>query len=236
MPPKKILFLHGYAQSAQIFSAKTGGLRKALQKSGYETVYVNAPLLLQGDMPHSSSTDSELYGWWPYGAPDYELETAEQTIKKELDKHDIEDVEGIVGFSQGAGLSGYLTARYKEFLPHLQWAIYFSGFKLMPERFQEHYEPKISLPTLHVLGELDTVVEESRSIKLYDSCHEDHRHLLKHQGGHFVPNSKSFVNQVVNWIAAVKEDSAKDDESGLTGEKDDKLEDMFDAIDNLGKA
>jgi dihydrofolate reductase len=225
---KKILLFHGYAQSANIFSAKTGGLRKSLQKQGYETIYVNAPLLLQGDQLHSSS-DLELYGWWPYGHPDYDMAPAEQTIKDELSKHDLKDIEGIIGFSQGAGLSGYLSARYTEFIPDLKWAIYFSGFKLLPEKYHHHYEPSIALPTLHVIGELDTVVEEGRSLKLFNSCDESNRLLLKHQGGHFVPNSKGFVTQVINWITSIEQEKPEE-------MREEDLEDMFDAIDNLGKA
>lgn len=227
---KKILLLHGYAQSATIFSAKTGGLRKLLQKAGYETIYVNAPLLLKGDALHTAS-DIELYGWWPYGWPDYEIIEAETAIRDEIAKHDVNDIEGIIGFSQGAGFSGFITARYKEFLPGLQWTVLFSGFKLLPDKFQHHYSSKLTTPTLHVIGELDTVVEESRSMGLFDACEESKRTLLKHQGGHFVPNSKSFVSMVLNWISSVTEARKEQQKES----KEHELEDMFDAIDNLGK-
>ncbi|CCH41122.1 hypothetical protein BN7_659 [Wickerhamomyces ciferrii] len=233
MSSKKILFLHGYAQSASIFSAKTGGLRKALKKQGYDSHYVNGSLALKGDMLHDSTDeDLDLYGWWVYGMKDYDIQPALDQVLEEAKKHG-DEVEGIIGFSQGGGLSGAIAAQYKKYIPSLKWAVFFSGFRLMPQRFDSWYEPKIELPTLHVLGELDTVVEESRVLKLYDASQDEKRTLLKHQGGHYVPNNKDFVNKIVAWIIdATKEkepeSTKKDDDDGID-------DDLLAAIDNIGK-
>lgn len=232
MSSKKILFLHGYAQSASIFSGKTGGLRKTLKKQGYDTVYVNAPLKLKGDQLHDPSAEElDLYGWWPYGMDDYEVQEALDMVLSEGK----DDVEGIVGFSQGAGLSGVIAARYKELLPSLKWVIFFSGFRLKPAKFEHWYEPKIEVPSLHVIGELDTVVEEGRSIKLFESCEDDRKVMLKHQGGHYVPNNKDFVNKIVAWIQATNKLAL---DSKAKDEKKDELDiddDLLAQIDKLGK-
>lgn len=223
---KKVLMLHGYAQSASIFSAKTGGLRKSLAKAGYETIYVNAPMRLQSDQLHNPESESELYGWWQYGAPDYTVDDALETIQKAIEG---QEIEGIIGFSQGAGLGGYIVAQYKKLIPSLKFGVFFSGFKLMPQRFEAAYVDKIELPSLHVIGELDTVVEEGRSLALWDVAQEDKRTMLKHHGGHFVPNSKDYVSKVLNWIAAVTAE-----QEVKKAEVDD--DDIFAAIDNMGKA
>lgn len=216
---KKILFLHGYAQSAQIFSGKTGGLRKALVKQGYDTVYLNGPIKLnQENAGHEISNDSELYGWWKFGDDNFDESELFEIIKSQCD---INEIEGLIGFSQGGGLSGILTS----FLPNLKFSVIFSGFKLKNEKFDKYYK-EINIPILNVIGELDTVVEESRSLNLYKVCNEDSL-LLKHQGGHFVPNSKDFVNKVISWIVNMEKEEAQEEED---------LESLMNAIDNLGKA
>jgi len=232
MTTKKILFLHGYAQSASIFSGKTGGLRKTLKKIGYETQYIQGPLKLKGDQLHDPSTEElDLYGWWPYGMNDYDVQDGIDTVIKEAGN--LDEIEGIVGFSQGAGLTGAIATKYKELIPSLKWCIFFSGFRLKPAKFDHWYEPKIDLPTLHVIGELDTVVEESRCIRLYDSCEDDKKQMLKHQGGHYVPNSKDFVNKVVGWIQATANDASVVKKGADKNEIDD--DDLMAQIDNMGK-
>lgn len=229
MSKKNILFLHGYAQSASIFSGKTGGLRKTLKKLGYESHYVNAPLKLQGDQLHDPTAEElDLYGWWPYGMDDYDVQQGIDTVL-EASKNLNGEVEGLVGFSQGAGLSGALAAQYKKLIPSLKWAVFYSGFKLKPAKFEHIYEPKISIPSLHVIGELDTVVEEGRCLKLYDACENDTKTMLKHQGGHYVPNNKDFVNKVVSWIQS---------HNGEVVEKKNEIDDddLMAAIDNIGKS
>ena len=72
----KILFLHGYTQSASLFYAKTSALRKKLIKLGYKCVYLNGPYVLTpADLPTTDSlskfgsattdTDDVTYrAWW----------------------------------------------------------------------------------------------------------------------------------------------------------------------------
>ena len=71
----KILFLHGYTQSASLFYAKTSALRKKLMKLGYKCVYLNGPYVLTpADLPSTDSlskfgsstkTDEMTYrAWW----------------------------------------------------------------------------------------------------------------------------------------------------------------------------
>ncbi|KAH3679627.1 hypothetical protein WICMUC_000859 [Wickerhamomyces mucosus] len=226
---KKILFLHGYAQSASIFSAKTGGLRKSLQKLGYETIYIDAPQKIQGDETHSSSA-IDMYGWWPYVADGFNIDEGLTAVRQEISKHEGE-IEGIIGFSQGGGLTGIIASQYKEIIPSLKYIIVFSGFKLRPKQYDSYYEGKIQVPSLHVIGELDTVVEEERSLKLYDVSRDDNKTLLKHQGGHFVPNSRDFVTKVINWIQSIDTETVEKEEQDINDDTD-----LLDAIDNIGKA
>ena len=60
------------------------------------------------------------------------------------------------------------------------------------------YEPKISTRTLHVVGTLDSVVEESRSLALVEACVEPT--VVYHPGGHFVPIGKEMTGALVGFI------------------------------------
>jgi len=83
---------------------------------------------------------------------------------------------------------------------------------------------------LHFLGQVDTVVEESRSLRLVDACvegaGEGGKRVVYHPGGHFLPSSQkqyvaalaSFITEVMGWDEASgaaakgkKEDESLDD-------------------------
>ncbi|KAK5961130.1 putative serine hydrolase PWA37_001659 [Arxiozyma heterogenica] len=168
---------------------------------------------------------SELYGWWVRTGSGkkaiLEYDIPQNTFNY-LHDYIIENgpFDGIIGFSQGAGLGGYITMDINNILnldskqqPPLKFFISFSGFRLEPEKYQAPYE-KINnkdnhVPaSLHVQGELDAVVSEARVMKLYNTWPEDKRTLLKHPGSHFIPNSKPFVTQVCNWIHYIEQSNS----------------------------
>ncbi|SCU82453.1 LADA_0C05402g1_1 [Lachancea dasiensis] len=255
----KILMLHGYAQSGAIFYAKTGGFRKNLAKLGYELFYPCAPNKISGadirDMDDIASTfntqagTDDIYGWW-LKDPNDEYRVPQNT-KDFLRDYIIENgpFDGIIGFSQGAGYAGYLCTDVRGLLslseeeqPNFKFFVSFSGFRMAPKWFQQRYEDSpITVPSLHVLGELDTVVESSRVMWLYDSCSEKSRTLLKHPGGHFVPNGKGFVTNVTNWLQMVgnsevtKHKQSDSNDISKDPSKPDLDDDLLDMIDGLGK-
>ncbi|KAK6201238.1 dihydrofolate reductase [Scheffersomyces amazonensis] len=157
-------------------------------------------------------------------------------------------ITGIVGFSQGASLAGILIHKFKDLfnVPPPKFVIMYSGFKLDTsvksgnDKYDDYYakeDKKINdYNYLHVYGELDTVVDETRSLSLYNIT-KSNSVLLKHPGGHFVPNSKIYIDQVTNWIQVVtKEYEAKDENKKKTVAVDDDIDSLLDMIDNLGKA
>lgn len=278
---RKILMLHGFVQSDKIFNQKTGGLRKILKKIGYDLYYpcgtelVDTSLLTDGskntkDLAQEfntvTSTDNKYYGWWMRNKGNKTDKTANKfdyTIpQKTYDYlHDYcqenGPFDGIIGFSQGAGLAGYLATDINKLLnltleeqPTLKFVILFSGFKLEPKEFQNQFkETNEWVPSLHIQGELDTVVPEERSMKIYDVWGEDKRTLLKHPGSHFIPNSKPFASQVASWIIQhtqnTSSDEAKkpakvDDSSKKEENCQDKTEntlddDLLEMMDSIGK-
>lgn len=283
MPPKKnvtykgkILFLHGYTQSASLFYAKTSALRKKLIKLGYRCVYLNGPYVLTpADLPTTDSlskfgsattdTDDVTYrAWWVKKDKTNDainLDESIATIKNYIQKGEIiadndlkveEETEeekklpivGILGFSQGAAFGGVVAHKFHELFETdpLKFVVLYSGFKLDTskkagnDKYDEYYpqtEEEVKsggFKYLHVLGELDTVVAEDRGYSLYEHT-KSSSDILKHPGGHFVPNSKMYVDNVANWIEAHQNGSQLKSEA-----PEDDIDLLLDMMDNFGKA
>lgn len=127
-------------------------------------------------------------------------------------------IDGVIGFSQGGCMAGMVTAALEtdRALPdgeHGEWVrklgeanagqpvkfgVSYSGFKAVDVQLQFLYEPKISTPTLHMLGSLDTVVDESRSQALVEKSHDPQ--VIVHPGGHHVPVSKEWVMPIAGFV------------------------------------
>lgn len=194
-------------------------------------------------------------GWWTK-KPDntYEIEDAIETVRNYIENNQIivgspedervnsiEDsdvnlpIAGIIGFSQGAAFGGSLVHSFeKEFgVAPLDFAVLYSGFKIdtriMPQ-YKDLYSEENGKDTktrlLHVIGELDTVVGDDRAYTMYDVS-TSNLDVLKHPGGHFVPNSKLVIDQVISWMAGKKEEEVKEKP------KDD-INDLLAMIDKLG--
>ncbi|ODV67367.1 hypothetical protein HYPBUDRAFT_210587 [Hyphopichia burtonii NRRL Y-1933] len=150
-------------------------------------------------------------------------------------------IVGIIGFSQGAALGGLLAHDFKDiFGIELKFAVLYSGFKIdtskesASSQYDKYYTQdggqSDNFKLLHVYGELDTVVSEERSVSLYNHS-KTNSDILKHPGGHFVPNSKLLIDQVTNWILHTEIEQQPE-----KPKEEDSLDDLMDMMDNLGKA
>ena len=93
----------------------------------------------------------------------------------------------------------------------LKFAVSYSGFWGPVDMLKWIYEPKLATPTLHYLGSLDTVVDESRSQGLIDRCVDPL--VVVHPGGHHVPASKEWVMPLAGFIKQYGVD--KEPQAGL---------------------
>ncbi|KXX80315.1 Dihydrofolate reductase [Madurella mycetomatis] len=131
-------------------------------------------------------------------------------------------IDGVIGFSQGGCMAAMLASamegnheptavgaakehegwvnavREANGGRPLKFAVIYSGFYAVPEDLRWLYEPKVRTPTLHFLGSLDTVVDESRSQGLVERCEEPI--VMVHPGGHYVPVSKEWVMPLAGFI------------------------------------
>lgn len=163
--PLKILMLHGYTQSGPLFQAKTGALRKTLQKSfpaGVELVYPTAPIrltpadesflgnTLNGKDREGEEQEIDAWAWWkrkgsgtgsvePYV---YEgIETGLATIADVLKTQG--PFDGVVGFSQGGACAAMVASllepgRKEAFDANLQ-----QGGTSFPESFEGNFHPPL---------------------------------------------------------------------------------------------
>lgn len=128
---------------------------------------------------------------------------------------------GVVGFSQGATLAAMFASWCEsDSVPgrsealremskgndlllqllssppqrQLEFALCFSGFRGTFSFYHGFYAPEIVTPTIHVLGELDTIISKAISEDLMNSCVEPI--LIQHQGVHFVPTYVHVLDQI----------------------------------------
>lgn len=139
-------------------------------------------------------------------------------------------VDGVIGFSQGGCAALFVASllepsRSASFSAHkpngidypegweelqrlqksvtggaLKFVVSYSGFYAPGQRHLAFYEPKIDTPSLHVIGSLDSVVDESRSTGLADRCVEGNSKVVYHPGGHFVPIGKDMGAVLVGFV------------------------------------
>ncbi|KAL3228595.1 Family of serine hydrolases 2 [Nakaseomyces bracarensis] len=215
---KKVLMLHGLAQSGDYFESKTKGFKQELEKLGYELYYPTAPNRyppadlpagLLDEISDGMTSSDGVIAWLQndeqgggYSIPDTTITFLHDYIISHGPFH------GLVGFSQGAGVAGYLATDINGLLgltaeeqPQLEFMMVFSGFRFRPPKYQAQYDSHpIKIRSLHVQGELDTVTEPERVQSLFTSCDSETRTFLSHKGGHFIPNSRGFLKKIVEWL------------------------------------
>lgn len=212
-------------------------------------------------VPVNDDNESNLRAWWikPNKLNDNVLlEKSFECIKDYIDNNSlIEDedlvqkledsdkdlpIVGLIGFSQGSAMVGLLMNQFNLlYNSDLKFVIVYAGFKLNTakgsgnEAYDQYYQkdPKNKFRVLHVYGELDTVMSEERTMELYKHC-EEYSDLLKHPGGHFVPNSKVYIEQVTNWINKL-ETKEPEESSSKKESKEESIDDLLDMMDSIGK-
>lgn len=216
---RKILMLHGIAQTGEYFYHKTKGLRVGLEELGYELYYPTANgKISPADVPDGASNEVVASGiddvstWIHPNADRTDYDIPRSTLDY-LRQYVIDNgpFEGLIGFSQGAGVGGYLMTDFNVILnltpeqqPPFKFFISFSGFKFQPPKYQSQYaNHPISVSSLHVQGELDTVTESDKVQGLYEACTPETRTFMSHSGGHYVPNARGFSKKIIEWLKSV---------------------------------
>jgi fermentation-respiration switch protein FrsA (DUF1100 family) len=185
----------------------------------------------------TSASSDKNWAWWqarqPHSAPFHEyvgLEEGLAHIAAILERDG--PFDGVIGFSQGAAAAAMTAAllepgRREAFAevektadgipfppafasldhPPMRFMVSYSGFASTHPSYSAFYKPLITTPSLHYLGTLDTVLEESWARALLNSC--EHRStgpdgtLVVHPGGHSVPLGRRELLVVTGFIRSV---------------------------------
>lgn len=191
-----------------------------------------------GNQDDEEETDA--WAWWKGNLREGSLvnlekgfSTIAQTIREEG------PFDGVIGFSQGGAAAAMVASLLEEgrkeafgtqerkggmgfppsfaatdggpINPPMKFAVIYAGFWAANELYRGFYEPKIKTQMLHVIGSLDSVVEEDRSAGLIDVCEEEQ--VVYHPGGHFVPIGKDMAGALVSFIKQTCADEAPKEES-----------------------
>ncbi|XKL64793.1 hypothetical protein PGB90_004879 [Kerria lacca] len=195
----KILCLHGYRQCANIFKQKIGSFRKLL-KDEAELCFIDAPNCLKND--------SNERGWWikKEDLPSISNENFNNCVGLQDSINQVKNIcqeegpfDGLMGFSQGAAFIAILCSLIQNDM-HFKYVILISGFKSSESSFSIYYTNILKIPSLHVIGESDTVVNKQRSEELAKYFESTSVELLIHKGGHYVPASKIFKQKYISFI------------------------------------
>lgn len=200
--------------------------------------------------------DREMYAWWRPGA-ELDVDAGLERLAEVLDQDG--PFDAVIGFSQGGAAAALVASllepgrreafnsfktiggmgfpeafvRDGESLVQrpMKFAVAYSGFGLVTHsKLQAFYSPKLSTPMFHVLGTLDTVVEEKRSLSLVEVCVEGRGNqgaaprIVYHPGGHFVPGGQG--QSVAALVAFIREALGEDSGGHLgTTDKEDSIDD-----------
>ncbi|KAI8145334.1 serine hydrolase FSH [Fennellomyces sp. T-0311] len=167
-----------------------------------------------------SSINEELkpFGWWQPmsnhpNTPDGYYQGFQESIES------IKDVlikqgpfDGVLGFSQGACLAAILSEllENRTLIPELipgdfahpafRFAIIAAGFKPQSQEATDAlFQSKIKTPSMHLIGDADTVISPERMMALADAFADPV--VFRHAGGHLVPTNAASKNEVFAFVS-----------------------------------
>ncbi|KAL7417473.1 serine hydrolase FSH [Mrakia frigida] len=225
----RILALPGYTQNAYIMSKRLGALRKGCGKD-VEFVFIDPPHIVlnpsfggsladfdstAASTPEEQTPENTPRSWWEAGSDGMNMtyvgfDETVQYLREVLDK-DEKGFDGVFGFSQGAGMAAILASILEKpslhpafagsSFPPFKFAIFAGGFlPVATNPTFEGYFPIEQTPTLHIIGNVDVIIGEARSLALVENCHD--ARIERHDGGHFVPAKASFKNFLKEYITS----------------------------------
>ncbi|XP_065221228.1 esterase OVCA2 [Planococcus citri] len=199
----KILCLHGYQQNAQLLREKTGGIRKAIKTVEWHFI----------DSPHrvENSTDDEKdpRGWWftnenrTYSRSESDLDVGFQDSLEAIENKYTKDgpYHGLLGFSQGGSMAAIIAALdQQKSKRRFQFIMLVSGLKSHIKSHSKFYENIIDIPSLHVMGEADTLVDKGKSEELAECFNPTIREVYVHKKAHLIPCDKTAITVYRNFI------------------------------------
>jgi predicted esterase len=215
----RILCLHGYHGSAKTLRMQMRPLTQGLDSLA-EFVCVDAPSLAMGD-----------FGWW-HAVSNDEGDAKDAGVSPSKIRYEgwsktnawlvslfqqSGPFDGVFGFSQGAALTSLLVglrnAREAEDRIPFDFAMMVGGFASNDGSHAYLYQRRseYELPSVHIIGGSDFVVPSSNSDRLARLF--ENPLILRHSGGHVIPDHPQIRNSVVAFLQERARDAALADGS-----------------------
>ncbi|KAJ1662229.1 hypothetical protein IW140_006093 [Coemansia sp. RSA 1813] len=220
MSKPKILCLHGFGESGELFRIRSRNFRRIVEDHA-ELVYLDAHLdianlhLTAADLDKDNSMHKDftnLAWWWARKSKTTEyrgLEKAFAQVGKVLNEQG--PFDGILGFSQGACLgiiiSALLDSRAKDGSgfgievnhPPIKFMVLAGAFLLSEPNYQYLYATKLNIPSFHMSGEYDTVItrEEAHAAnRIFENPV-----VFDFVGGHYIPQTPQCNRAMTSFVA-----------------------------------
>ncbi|XP_072029546.1 esterase OVCA2-like isoform X1 [Amphiura filiformis] len=179
-----------------------------------DIVYITAPNKVK---PLEGEEDSDQRGWW-FSARD-ETFVAQEQSEVHPGYEDSLDViakafseqgpfDGVMAFSQGAAFAAMICALQQSGDTRFSFSfvIIVAGFCSRSSGHAVLYKTPITLPSLHVFGDTDRVIQKDMSEELL-TYFKDPK-TIEHTGGHFVPTSapqkKLYIAFLDPWLQEIR--------------------------------
>jgi predicted esterase len=206
--PHTLLAFHGFTMNGEQMRAALGPIVAALEPT-VRVVCLNAPLACSEESVQRVYSGFGLaplppphLSWW--NASDDGLDYRGWDDTREVVREALERYApaSILGFSQGAILAAAVAAlsRSKQ-LPPVHSAVLVAGRKPRDARLQAAFMDPITLPSLHVWGERDTVTGQYCQA-LVDQFSLPEREIATWPGGHMIPTRGPAYDAIVRFVLA----------------------------------
>jgi predicted esterase len=209
----RILCLHGLQQSGEVMRAETEFLKQVfdsiLGNTNTQLVYPTAPWPM--DEPEVGG-ESSTFSWWPMNGNENDAIITAGFLSELLDTEG--PFDGVVGFSQGAMVSGLMAAlleqpqakRLPGFMTShapFKFVISYSGYREEQPRLDYLYKPRsIKTPIIHFVSASDPVVTGERCMSLVEACADSEDRVIEYPGSgfHRVPRTKSTRSALIHFL------------------------------------
>ncbi|CAH0514703.1 unnamed protein product [Peronospora belbahrii] len=197
MPKYRVLCLHGYRQNALKLHGRIAALRRTF-KSSVEFVCLDAPFTIdyKPTLEEHATTSESFFFFFFFLL--IESTSSDENMKQfkwfdyiqdeeDSGKYQLQRVEESI--NQGGTMASLILQRQVKGLD-LSFAFRFAFFISAGACDDPKYasDVRVDLPSLHVIGETDAVVENDKSLALKDLFIE--AKVLMHAGGHYIPTNK----------------------------------------------
>ncbi|XP_004237969.2 uncharacterized protein [Solanum lycopersicum] len=209
----RFLCLHGFRTSGKILKKQIFDKWPTEVVDKLDLVFVDAPFPSQGKSEVEGIFDPPYYEWFQFNKEFTEYENFDKCleyIEECMIKHG--PFDGLLGFSQGAILSGALSGlQAKEVgltkASKIKYLIIIGGAKFRNKSVAEKaYSPAIACPSVHFLGEQDYL--KKYGIELLESCVDPV--VIHHPRGHTIPRfDEKGLESMLSFIEKVQEEINK---------------------------